>query len=148
MAKSQESFNKKEKEKKRFKKLKDKKERSEERKKNSQGGGLENMIAYVDENGMITDTPPDPSLKKEVDLESIEIATPKRKEEDILTVRTGKVDFYNDAKGFGFIKQLETQEKFFFHVNNLIDEVRENDTVSFEIERTFKGMNAIKVRKV
>ena len=64
MAKSQESINKKEKETKRFKKQKDKQLKSEERKKNSQGGGLDNMIAYVDENGVLTNTPPDPSKKR------------------------------------------------------------------------------------
>jgi hypothetical protein len=64
MAKSQESINKKDKETKRFKKQKDKQQKSEERKKNSQGGGLENMMAYVDENGILTNTPPDPTKKR------------------------------------------------------------------------------------
>ena len=64
MAKSQDTYNKKEKEKKRLKKRLEKKARAEERKANSEGGELENMMAYVDEDGNITDTPPDPTKKK------------------------------------------------------------------------------------
>ncbi len=147
MAKSQESINKKDKETKRFKKQKEKKKKSEERKKNSQGGGLENMMAYVDENGILTNTPPDPTKKKVIDANSIKIAVSKREEEDTLAIRNGKVEFYNDSKGFGFIKDLATQEKYFVHVNGLIDEIKENDMVTFELERGLKGMNAVRVKK-
>jgi|ERR1035437_7205040 cold shock CspA family protein len=148
MGKSQESFNKKDKETKRFKKQKDKQLKSEERKKNSPGGGLENMMAYVDEYGKVTDTPPDPSKKRVIDVESIEIGVPKRKEEDNATVRNGKIDFFNDSKGFGFIKETGTQEKYFVHVNGLLEVVKEGDTVTFELERGLKGMNAVRVKKV
>jgi cold shock CspA family protein len=149
MAKSQESLNKQEKEKKRFKKLKDKQQKSEERKKNSLGGSLENMIAYVDENGMVTDTPPDPTKKKKViDASSIEIGVPKRIEDDAPTIRKGRVDFFNDSKGFGFIKEIGTQEKYFVHVNGLLEEIKESDMVTFELERGLKGMNAVRVKKV
>ena len=139
MAKSQESINKKEKETKRFKKQKDKLLKSEERKKNSQGGGLDNMIAYVDENGNITSTPPDPSKKKVIDVESIQIGVSKRTEDDVPAIRKGRIDFYNDQKGFGFIKEIGTQEKYFVHVNGLLDEIKEGDTVTFELERGLKG---------
>ncbi|ERR1035437_4422175 len=148
MAKSQESINKKDKETKRFKKQKDKQQKSEERKKNSQGGGLENMLAYVDENGILTNTPPDPTKKKVIDANSIKIAVSKREEEDTPAIRNGRVEFYNDSKGFGFIKELATQEKYFVHVNGLIDEIKENDLVTFELERGLKGMNAVRVKKV
>ena len=147
MAKSQESINKKDKETKRFKKQKDKQQKSEERKKNSQGGGLENMLAYVDENGILTNTPPDPTKKKVIDANSIKIAVSKREEEDTPAIRNGRVEFYNDSKGFGFIKELATQEKYFVHVNGLIDEIKENDLVTFELERGLKGMNAVRVKK-
>tara|TARA_R110001592_G_scaffold88055_1_gene259516 strand:+ start:3668 stop:4114 length:447 start_codon:yes stop_codon:yes gene_type:complete len=148
MAKSQETFNKKEKEKKRLKKRQDKQQKKEERQHNSPGGGLDNMIAYLDEDGNITDTPPDPTIKKKkIDAKSIEIGVPKR-EDVVETVRTGRIEFFNDQKGYGFIKELETQEKFFVHVNGLIDEVREGDKVSFELERGMKGMNAVNVKKV
>ena len=148
MAKSQESVNKKEKETKRLKKQKDKLQKSEERKKNSQGGGLDNMIAYVDENGNITSTPPDPSKKRVIDVESIQIGVSKRTEEDVPAIRKGRIDFYNDQKGFGFIKEIGTQEKYFVHVNGLLDEIKEGDTVTFELERGLKGMNAVRVKKV
>ena len=148
MAKSQESINKKEKETKRFKKQKDKLLKSEERKKNSQGGGIDNMIAYVDENGNLTSTPPDPSKKRVIDVESIQIGVSKRTEDDVPAIRKGRIDFYNDQKGFGFIKEIGTQEKYFVHVNGLLDEIKEGDTVVFELERGLKGMNAVRVKKV
>lgn len=148
MAKSQESFNKKEKENKRFKKQKEKLQKSEERKKNSQGGGLENMMAYVDENGMVTDTPPDPTKRRVINAENIEIGVSRREDEAAHAIRNGRVEFFNDSKGFGFIKELETQEKYFVHVNGLIEDIMEGDLVTFELERGLKGMNAVRVKKV
>jgi cold shock CspA family protein len=148
MAGSQETFNKREKEKKRLKKRQDKQKKLANRKENAQGGGPENMIAYVDEYGRITDVPQDPSARKKVDASSIQIGVAKREEEEVQTIRKGRVEFFNTTKGFGFIKELDTQEKFFVHVNGLIDEIAESDMVTFELERTFKGMNAIRVKKV
>ena len=147
MAKSQQSFNKKEKEKKRLKKRRDKAEKKIERKANSAGGGLENMMAYIDENGNISDTPPDPTKKTVIDAGSIEIGIPKREavEDPILT---GKIEFFNDEKGFGFIKEIGTNEKYFVHVKGLLEEVRENDKVQFELEQGLKGLNAVRVKKV
>ncbi|MCK9400512.1 MAG: cold shock domain-containing protein [Bacteroidales bacterium] len=148
MAKSQVTFNKQEKEKKRLKKRLEKQQKKEERKSNSLGGGFESMIAYVDENGNITDTSPDPAKKTKVIADNIEVSVPKREKEEAVTVRTGRVEFFDDKKGFGFIKEPETQEKYFFHISGLLDEVNENDAVTFELERGFKGMNAIRVKKV
>ena len=148
MAKSEQTFNKKEKEKKRLKKRELKMKKKEERKANSKGGGLENMMAYVDEYGNLTDTPMDPANKVQVDAESIEIGIPKRIEEDIDPVHRGKVAFFNDSKGFGFINDLDSQEKYFVHVNGLLEEIKENDKVSFELEKGMKGMNAVKVKKI
>ena len=148
MAKSQETFNKKEKEKKRRKKRQDKLLKKEERKANSDGGGLDNMMAYVDEFGNLTDTPPDPTKKKkEIKASSIELGVPKREDSDEPAGRQGKVTFFNDAKGYGFIKDSQTQENFFVHVNGLLEEVRENDVVTYELERGMKGMNAVGVKK-
>jgi cold shock CspA family protein len=147
MAGSQETFNKKEKEKKRLKKRLEKQKKVANRKANSQDGPG-NMIAYVDEYGRISDTPPNPSNRQKVDVDSIKIGVAKRTaEDDIPAVRTGKVEFFNTQKGFGFIKELDTQEKFFVHVNGLLEEIKEMDLVTFELERTFKGMNAIRVKK-
>lgn len=148
MAKSQQAFNKKEREKIRLKKRQDKQKKLEERKANPNGTELEDMLAYVDEYGNITDTPPDPAKKIKIDAESIEISVPKREEKETSAIRFGRVDFLNDAKGFGFIRELETQEKFFVHVNGLLEEVKENDKVSFELEKGMKGMNAVRVKKV
>jgi cold shock CspA family protein len=147
MAKSQDTFNKKEKEKKRLKKRLDKQKKREERKTSSPGGGLDNMMAYVDEHGMITDTPPDPSKRVKVNASTIEISVRRREDEDVITTRTGRVEFFNDQKGFGFIKETDTQEKFFVHVHGLLEEIKENDIVTFELERGMKGMNAVRVKK-
>lgn len=148
MAKSQVTYNKQEKEKKRLKKRKDKQQKKEERKANPQGGGFENMIAYVDENGNITDTSPDPANKTKIDAESIEVSIPKRGKEETPAIRTGRVEFFDDKKGFGFIKETESQEKYFFHISGLLDDVKENDSVTFDLERGFKGMSAVRVKKV
>jgi cold shock CspA family protein len=148
MAGSQETFNKKNKEKKRLKKRQDKKLKLAERKANSSGGGLENMIAYVDEYGNITDTPPDPSNKKKIIAENIEIGVPKREKEEISSIRKGRVDFFDSSKGFGFIKNQDTQERYFVHVKSLTEEIKEGDIVTFEIEQSLKGMNAVNVKKV
>jgi len=148
MAKSQETFNKKEKEKLRLKKRQDKQQKQEDRKANNQGGGLDSMIAYVDEFGNITDTPPNLDNKKKISAESIEISIPKREYVEVDPIRKGKVEFFNDSKGFGFIKELTTQEKYFVHVHGLLQPVVEGDMVTFELERGMKGMNAVRVKKV
>ncbi len=147
MGRSQQTFSKIEKEKKKIKKREEKQKKKEERRANSgKGEGLDSMIAYVDENGFPTDVAPDP--KKKVKAENIEIGIPKREKEEFDPVRNGKVAFFNDEKGYGFINDLETQEKHFVHINGLLQEVREGDKVSFELERGLKGMNAVRVKKV
>ncbi|SNR35991.1 cold-shock protein [Lutibacter flavus] len=146
MAGSQETFGKKEREKKRLKKKKDKLLRKEERK----ASGQDNMFVYVDEFGQLTDTPPDPANKIKVDAESIEIGIPKKedREEAAPVNRVGKVSFFDTSKGFGFIIDSSSQEKFFVHVSGLLEEIKENDSVTFELEKGLKGMNAVRVKKV
>ena len=146
MGKTQETFNKKEKEKKRLKKRQDKQAKTEMRRANAGLGGFENMIAYVDENGMISSTPPDPSKKTAIIADNIELGIPKR-EDTGPVIYTGKVDFYNNDKGFGFIIEQKNQDKFFFHVNGLLQPVVENDIVTFELEPGLKGMNCVRVKK-
>ena len=147
MAKSQQSYNKSEKEKKRLKKKEEKRKKKEERK---ASGGNASEFAYVDQFGNLTDTPPDPSNKVEVDAEDIEIGIPKKEKSDEETdfSKEGKVSFFDDSRGFGFIIDSQTQEKYFVHVSGLIDEISENDTVTFELERGQKGMNAVRVKKI
>jgi len=149
MGRSQETFGKKEKEKKRLKKRKEKQQKKEERKANTnKGKDMDSMIAYIDEYGRISDTPADPvKRKKEIDAETIEISIPKQSKEKIDTVHKGKVAFFNDSKGFGFIRDSETQEQYFVHVSGVLDEIVENDSVSFELEKGLKGMNAVNVKK-
>ncbi|MEH6408687.1 MAG: cold shock domain-containing protein [Leeuwenhoekiella sp.] len=150
MARSQETYGKKEKEKKRLKKREDKLKKKVERKANAKGGAFEDMIAYVDENGNLTDTPPDPSLRVEIDPDDIILGIPKKEdiEEEELPAKEGKVSFFDTSKGFGFILDSRTQEKHFVHVSGLIDEIQENDKVTFELERGMKGMNAVRVKKI
>ena len=151
MGKSQETFGKKEKEKKRLKKRKEKAEKREERKASSQkGASLEDMLMYVDENGQLTETPPDPLKKKKViNAKNIEISVPKKEiDPDAGGPKKGKVEFYNDQKGYGFIKDLDSQEKYFVHINGCNQDIAEGDKVTFELERGLKGMNAVNVTVV
>ena len=149
MAKSQETFNKKEKEKKRLKKKQDKEQKKEERKNNSsKGKSLEEMYVYVDENGDLTFTPPDPKKKKIINHEDIEIGVSKQEAPDPADlIRKGIITFFNESKGYGFIKDQVSQESIFVHVNSLEEEVGENDKVTFETEKGQKGLNAVRVKK-
>lgn len=146
MGKSQETYNKKENEKKRRKKKKAKEEKREARKEQAKDGSLDNMMAYLDENGNIVDAPPDPAKKKKIKAEDIEISVTKQEKEITSSIRKGKVEFYNDAKGYGFIKDFDSQEKYFFHVNGTIDDIGDMDKVTFELERGMKGMQAVRVK--
>ncbi len=58
----------------------------------------------------------------------------------------GTVKFFNEEKGFGFIKPSDSSEDIFVHSSGLIDEIRENDQVTYDTERGKKGMNAINVK--
>ncbi|MCT4624082.1 MAG: cold shock domain-containing protein [Schleiferiaceae bacterium] len=148
MGRSQETFGKKEKEKKKAQKRKEKLARKEERKANNKkGASLEEMFSYVDENGQLTDTPPDPSKKKKIKAEDIALGVPVREADDDDPIRKGIVDFFNDSKGFGFIRDLDSQEKYFVHINDIEGEIKENNKVSFEIGKNQKGLAAIKVKK-
>jgi cold shock CspA family protein len=151
MGRSQETFNKKEREKNKQKKRKEKEEKKEERKSSGKkGSSLDDMMAYVDEFGRITSTPPDPKKKKqEVRAEDIQLGVPKH--EDLPpeeTIRKGKVTFFNESKGYGFIKDSDSQESIFVHANALTEPISENDKVTFETEQTPKGKSALNVKRV
>lgn len=60
----------------------------------------------------------------------------------------GKVKFFNEAKGFGFIKDVVSEIEYFVHVSGLNDEIRENDEVSFDLQQGKKGLNAVNVKLV
>ncbi|MCH7400408.1 cold-shock protein [Belliella kenyensis] len=149
MAKSRDTFNKKEKEKLKQKKKQEKQDRKDARKSGEKSSDFEDMIAYVDEYGNIVDTPPDPTKKRtEIDVDSIEIGVPKyaASEDDNASVRKGKVTFFNESKGYGFIKDEQTQESIFVHINGCVDKIKENDKVNFETEKTPKGLSAVSVK--
>lgn len=61
-------------------------------------------------------------------------------------MKTGKVKFFNEIKGFGFIIDIETEEEYFVHVSGVIDKIKENDEVSFELQEGRKGLNAVNVK--
>ena len=149
MAKSQETFSKKENEKKRIQKKREKEEKKEARQANAKKGmALEDMMAYVDENGNISATPPDPKKKKIVKSEDIMVGVQKQEDmAPVETIRQGIVTFFNESKGYGFIKDLVTQESIFVHINALTEPIKENNKVTFEIEMGRKGANAISVKK-
>ena len=147
MGKSQETFSKKEKEKKRLKKRKDKLAKREERKANPKKT-FEESIAYIDENGNFTETPPDRTKRTVIKAEDIVIGIPTKESDNSDPVKSGKIDFYNDEKGYGFIKEDLTNEKYFVHVSSLNGEIGESDKVTFELEKGPKGLNAVRVNKI
>ncbi|MDC2117339.1 cold shock domain-containing protein, partial [Bacteroides thetaiotaomicron] len=72
------------------------------------------------------------------------IATPKKEDEEPVILR-GRVEFFNEARGFGFIKDLAGVDKYFFHVNNVVGNISEGNIVTFDLERGVKGMNAVNI---
>ena len=133
MGKSQETSNKKEVKNKKDKKRKEKAKKRLIRKETGKSS-FDDMIAYVDEFGMITSTPPDTSKKIIVEANAIETSVTKNdpsKKPDY--IRKGVVTFFNDSKGFGFIRDMENKQSVFVHANNLQEPIKENNIVSFEI---------------
>jgi len=63
-------------------------------------------------------------------------------------MKEGTVKFFNEAKGFGFVKETSTNQEFFVHVSGLVDQIRENDEITFEVQQGKKGLNAVNVRLV
>ena len=57
----------------------------------------------------------------------------------------GTVKFFNDLKGFGFIKEANSDQEYFVHVSGLVNDIRENDEVTFDLEEGRKGLNAVNV---
>lgn len=107
------------------------------------------MLAYVDDNGNITATPPDPKNKKIVKVEDIQISVSRQEALDpVDLIRKGTVTFFNASKGYGFIKDQDTQESIFVHQNGLTSPVQENDKVTFEVEQGPKGPNAVNVKAI
>ncbi len=146
MGRSQETFSKKEREKKKRLKQQDKDMKREARKANNdKGKGLDSMMAFIDENGNLTSTPPDPKKKKQFLVEDIQIGVAKHVEED--PIRSGTITRFYEDKGYGFIRDKESGESIFLHVKQMQTPLVENDKVEFEVESGPKGLSAIRVKK-
>ncbi len=144
MAKSSETFNKKEKEKQRQQKKKEKERRKEERNANKEGKTFEDMIAYVDENGNFSSTPPDQTRKKVINEADIELTSRNKGGAGAANfTKTGVVKFFDKDKGFGFIKDENTQEEIFFHFRSANFPIAQFDKVTFETQPGPKGLNAV-----
>ena len=139
------SYSKKENIKKREKKRQDKLIKKEDRKtNNNKGKSLEDMIAYVDINGNLTDVPPHLQNREE-DLQN-------RKENpneaiDPAKIFNGIINSLNE-KGFGFITEEKSNDSIFFHQSQLKQEVKKYDKVTYKKEVSEKGYRAIDINKL
>jgi cold shock CspA family protein len=147
MGRSQETFGKKEVRTRKEKKRKEKEQKRAKKKNEGRKSSFEDMIAYVDEFGKISSVPPDPAKKTVITAESIELKITKNKPDtDSGFLRRGVVTFFNDSKGFGFIRDLGSNERVFVHANNLEEPIKENNIVVFETGKSSRGATAMKVR--
>ncbi len=112
---------------------------------NNKGKGLEAMLAYVDENGNLSSVPPRESRNLEINSNDIQIGAAPRPMEDV--TRRGRVTFFNQAKGFGFITDDRSKQSIFFHMNDLLETVNERDIVVFVQNKNAKGFFATSVKK-
>jgi cold shock CspA family protein len=147
MSKNQQTWLKKEKEQKRLKKRENKEKKKVSRRANAVGGGFEDMIAYVDENGNISASPPDLTKKEKIKAENIEIGIP-RQESGVArdNKREGRLAFFNESKGYGFIHETGTRQSIFVHINDIIEPVKENELVVFQVEKGKRGLTAVNVK--
>ncbi|NDC76472.1 MAG: cold shock domain-containing protein [Chitinophagia bacterium] len=141
------SWNKKEREKKKLQAKKEKEERKKERRQQSESGGTDGMMAYLDADGNLTSTPPDPNQRREVSLEEIEISVPRQTQEPMEPgTREGVLTFFNETRGFGFIRDLKTRESVFVHVNDILEPLTENGRVIYKPGDSPKGPVALEVK--
>lgn len=148
MGRSQESFQKKEVRKKKEKKRVEKAKKRNARKESDKRSGLDDMIAYVDQFGNITETPPDPDTREKTKAEDIEVSVPKMDPSEQDVTRQGVVSHFNHSKGYGFIRDSVTGESYFVHLNDVLEEIDEGKRVSFEPTKGQKGPAAINVKPI
>ena len=84
------------------------------------------------------------SSKPKVDAETIAGSVPKKEEQEPVALR-GRVEHFNTDKGYGFIKDLDSTEKYFFHISNAPADIAEGALVTFETERGQRGLNAVNI---
>ena len=141
-----ESWNKRERELKKRNAKKQKEEKKLERKESTtKSKSLDDMLAYVDENGNLSATPPDPKAKPTTSIPpNVANSNALNPESNI---RTGIVTFFDDTKGYGFIRDTKTQESIFVHINSSSVQLENNLKVSFEVEKGARGLAAVNVKQ-
>ena len=122
-------------------KLKEQKRQEKQKRKDERKSG---GTSSFEENGILHTTPQDVKPKTEIDVSQIEISTPKQEEMEILP-STGRVEYFTASKGYGFIKDADSGEKYFFHISSAPDTIAEGDKVTFEIERGTRGLAAVRI---
>lgn len=149
MGRSQETFGKKEVRKNKQKKRKEKEAKRLAKREKETSSSLDDMIAWVDADGNITDTPPDPEEKFVAEEADIQISIPKDAEVEDPGVLTGTVTFFNHEKGYGFIKVDNSKDSIFVHIGQVENEdIDDGYKMEFETEPGDKGPVAIKVKKI
>lgn len=148
MGRAKETFGKKEVRNKQLKKRKDKEKKRLEKKDGEKKNSLDDMLAWVDENGQICSAPPDLSKTTEVNLEDIEISVPKGGFVKETVAYKGKISNFDETKGFGFISSPQLTESVFVHANDCQEIVKTGYKVEFETERGVKGLKAINVKVI
>ena len=125
-------------------KRQDKQKKKEER---MSGGSrsFEDMLAYVDENGVLHTSQEDVKPREEVDISEIEVSVPRQSEIEDEEPMSGRVEYFTASKGYGFIKDASDGEKYFFHISNAPAGIAAGDRVTFELERGTRGMNAVRI---
>ncbi len=104
------------------------------------------MIAYVDQFGVLHSVPQE-RIEEEVDASHIEVSVPKQENVEVAP-HMGRIEYFNVAKGYGFVKDTDNGEKYFFHISSAPVTIAEGDRVTFEIERGMRGMNAVRISVV
>ncbi|NBC84220.1 MAG: cold shock domain-containing protein [Bacteroidetes bacterium] len=145
MGRAKETFGKKEVRNKQIKKRKDKEKRKAERKEQGKNS-FEDMIAWVDENGQITDTQPEPTKDSEIKAENIEVSVPKGGNVKDIETYSGKINNFDESKGFGFITCNQIDKPVFVHVNDSEEPLQTGLKVEFETELGEKGLKAVNVK--
>ena len=120
-------------------KRKEKQQRKEERQSNGPSS-FEDMIAYVDQFGVLHSVPQE-RLEEEVDASHIEVSVPKQEDVEVAPLM-GRIEYFNAAKGYGFVKDADIAKDI---VHDVFLTIAEGDRVTFEIERGMRGMNAVRI---
>lgn len=143
MAKSSGTFAKKDREKRKQKERKEKLEKRESQK-SAKAKSFDEMIAYVDEFGRFSSTPP--PQRTPVEQDKIEISVSRQQESQEPQVRNGVVSSFDETKGYGFIKDSNSQESIFVHVSALTQRISQGERVTFEVNQGDRGLFAVNVK--